>query len=70
MGEGRVDVVWVGWYDLASVQWVSRSERRAGGFCVVLVTETAYAVGWRLDEAVCESLVWEVFEADGELVCC
>ena len=23
-----------------------------------------------MDEALCESLVWEVGEADGELVCC
>ena len=35
-----------------------------------LVTEAAYTVWERLDEAVCESVVWEVVEANGELAGC
>ena len=42
--------------------------RRAGGVGVVLVTETADAVWYRVDEALGKLVLWEVGEPDGELV--
>ena len=42
--------------------------RRAGGVGVVLVTETADAVWYRVDEALGKPVLWEVGEPDGELV--
>ena len=41
---------------------------RAGGVGVVLVTETADAVWYRVDEALGKPVLWEVGEPDGELV--
>ena len=35
--KGRVDVIWVGWDYVAPVQCVRHPERRACGFCVVLI---------------------------------
>ena len=42
--------------------------RRAGGVGVVLVTETADAVWYRVDEALGKPVLWKVGEPDGELV--